>query len=757
MTKHFKGQHATAFILALVAMLLVVPRVGVSSSAPASILPNGWILRPPSGAMKQTGTMPQGATASPDGSVLAVVESGFNPPALTLYATRDLHLIRRIRLSGAFGRPVWTPGGILVAGANADAVFEVDPRSGAVRSFPVGKNTWPASVAVCGRFVAVATNKDGSVRIGSLDHLGRARPTYVGAQPGNLTFSAHGRRLFVAIRSASYVAVVNVRTGAVQHLQTELHPTDVLLRRGLLYVAQSDADTVGVYDAATLKLVREIFVGALPPFIGSSPNALATQGGSIFVSLGAANEVAVLRGGKVAERLPAGWYPTDAIPVKNRLFILDGKGEGTKPNPGFDVMSSGFHDYVAAIEYGSIRVISLTGSSPPTNPQGQRGFRLRPPVGTIVRRGGPITHVFFILKENRTYDQILGDIGAGNSDAKLAWFGQRVTPNQHALARRFGIFDNFYASGEVSDTGHNWADTAIANDYVERYWPSAYGGRNDDDHVLDGAGAHVPRNGYMWDAARRAHVSFRDYGEMAQLPGDGDHTITAPSLARHYDPKYVSWNLGYSDLDREKEWQREFERFVKSGTVPQLEYMWLPNDHTAGSRAGQLTPAAMIAQNDYATGLIVQAISHSSIWPSSVIFITEDDAQDGADHVSDQRTTLYVVSPYARGGVIHEHYSTVGVLRTIELFLGIEPLTTYDATAVPLYAAFTSVPKLAPFDALAPEIDLTARNMKTAYGEHRSAIANFKKPDAVPAKLLTDILAHNRSFTLASGRNSRSL
>jgi hypothetical protein len=749
----FPRRIAATLALCVTALLIVVPRAVLSSSTTANVLPNGWTLRPPSREITQTGTMPQGGAASPDGSVLAVVESGFNPPALSLFATRDLRLIRRIGLTGAFGRPVWTPGGILIAGANADAVLEVDPQKGTVQTFPVGKNTWPVSVAARGALVAVATDRDGSIRIGSLDGLSRARAIHVGGQPGGFAFSEDGKRLFVAIRSASYIAVVNLQTATVRHIPTDLHPTDVLVKSGMIYVAQSDADTIGVYDAATLKLDRDIFVGALPPFIGSSPNALASQGDSIFVSLGAANEVAVLRDDKVVERLPAGWYPTDAIPIRDNLFILDGKGEGTKPNPGFEVMRPGFQDYVAAIEYGSIRVVSLAGTLPPANPQGQSGFRTRPPHGTIVRNGGPIAHVFFILKENRTYDQILGDVGFGNSDAKLAWFGQRVTPNQHVLARRFGIFDRFYASGEVSDSGHNWADTAIANDYVERYWPPAYGGRNDDDHVMDGAGAHLPHNGYMWDAARRAHVTFRDYGEMAQLPGDGNNTITAPSLVNHFDPKYVSWGLSYSDVDRESEWHREFEQFIKSGTVPQLEYVWLPNDHTAGSRPGQLTPAALIAQNDYAVGLMVQAISRSDIWRSSVIFITEDDAQDGADHVSDQRTTLYVVSPYSRGGVNDDHYSTVAVLRTIELFLGIKPLTTYDASALPLYSAFTSAPNLAPFDAIAPEIDLTARNAKTAYGARRSEIANFSRPDAVSAKVLTDILAHNRSFTPTPVRN----
>jgi hypothetical protein len=413
------------------------------------------------------------------------------------------------------------------------------------------------------------------------------------------------------------------------------------------------------------------------------------------------------------------------VPFGDKLYVIDGKGEGTKPNLDFDVMSRSFHDYVASIEYGSIRVINLNAAQPP-NPQGAQGFSAAPPPHTVLRAGGPIKHVFFILKENRTYDQILGDMPQGNGDPKLVFFGALVTPNQHALAQRFGLFDNFYASGEVSDPGHNWADGAFANDYVERMWPPAYGGRNDNDEVLSGHGAAVPARGCMWDEARRAGITFRDYGEMALMPEvDGHPPSTAPSLGNRFDPHYVGWDLDYSDLDRYKEWKREFDGFVATGTLPHLEYMWLPNDHTAGTRAGRLTPAAYIASNDYAVGLIVAAISHSKIWKSSAIFITEDDAQDGADHVSDQRTTLYIASPYARGGVVHAHFSTVSVLRTIELLLGMKPLSAYDATAVPLYAAFGSTAHLQPFDAIPYKIDITARNSKAAYDDHM----DLSRPD----------------------------
>jgi phospholipase C len=365
----------------------------------------------------------------------------------------------------------------------------------------------------------------------------------------------------------------------------------------------------------------------------------------------------------------------------------------------------------------------------------------------VVRPGGPIKHVFFILKENRTYDQVLGDLPAGDGDKTLTWFGARVTPNQHALAAQYGLFDNFYASGEVSESGHFWADMAFVNDYVERTWPSVYANRDTVDDALSGIGSPIPRNGYIWRAADAAHISFRNYGEMSAVPTPfGPASDPDKHLEKLSDPHYETWNLDYSDLDRVKEWRREFLDFVRQGDVPQIEYIWLPNDHTYGSRTGKLTPVAYVAQNDYAVGRIVDLISHSAVWPSSAIFITEDDAQDGADHVSDQRTTFFVASPFARGGLTHHHYSTVSILRTMELILGLKPLSEYDATAVPLYAAFTAKPQMRPFDAIAPKVSLTSRNAAGAYGAKVSSALDFTHPDATGGHALLHILAHNHAI-----------
>ena len=731
--------------------------LGLLAAETGAVLPNGWLIHPPAGPIVQTGTMPQGAAASPDGKMLAVVESGFNPPALHLFATADLRSLAVIPLAGAFGRPLWRDARhVLVAGANAGELFDIDAVTHSILKFAMPPKSYPVAVAFAknGSLLAVATDNDGAVRIGSLATIARQKAIAVGLHPSGLAFTPDGATLFASNRAASDVVAVDTRTFRTQQIHVGLHPSDLLVANRRLYVALSDADTVGIYDAARRTRIADVFVGddvqgaRLP---GSSPNALARSGDTIFVSLGASNSIAVLRGQRVIGRVDAGWYPTDVVPIGNRLFVIDGKGEGTRPNPRFNPLGTDNRDYVAAIQYGSIRVYR-TGAASAGGGNAQGAIARRTLGRAVVRAGGPIRHVFFILKENRSYDQVLGDMPQGNGDPKLVWFGKNVTPNQHALAGRFGLFDNAYTSGEVSDPGHNWADGAFANDYVERFWPPTYGGRRDNDDVLVGFGAGRAQNGYMWDAAERAHVSFRDYGELAPNPPGEPVAPLAPTLHGRFDPRYMSWDLDYSDVDRFTEWRREFDRFVRTSSLPQLEYIWLPNDHTYGSRAGKLTPASFVAQNDYAVGLMIDAISHSPVWRSSAVFITEDDAQDGADHVSGQRTTLYIASPYARGGVQHGHYSTVSVLRTIEIILGIAPLSVYDATAVPLYDAFTTQANMQPFHAVPPRVSITARNARTAYGASRSAALDFSRPDAGPPGALLDILAHN---VLPAGLDSR--
>lgn len=718
------------------------------AGAAPTVLPDGWTLKPP-GVLARTGTMPQGFALSPSGSMLAVVESGFNPAALSLYRVPRLSRIATVALPGAYGRPVWADSRhVVVAGANDDAVLVIDVRGKGVRRIRLPKGTNPVYLArAANGLYAVASAGDAAVRIGRLDELGRARPIPIGGLPGGLAFGAGGSTLFAAGISNNALLAIDARSGRViARTAAMIHPCSILTTAAKVYVSECDSDRVAVYAPRGLRLITRIAVGndTRTHLLGVSPNALFAQNDLIFVSLAAANSVAVIRDDRVVGRMPAGWYPTDVAALGEDLYVLNGKGEGAHPNPDFRY-PQGSRGYVAALEYGSLRRYALPSTfAMEGNAQGSSSWNVDE-TSSVLRAHGPIRHVFFVLKENRSYDQILGDVRAGNGDPHLAWFGGKVTPNEHALAARFGLYDNAYVNGEVSAAGHMWADSAFADDFLQRSWPGYYAQRFDLDDLKGGGDASTPATGYIWQAARRAHVSFRDYGELMD-PGKTPRAPwipDVPSLRGYCDPNYAGFDLDYSDVDRAREWEREFQRFVSAGTLPQFEFIWLPNDHTYASRPGKLTPDAYVAQNDYALGRIVQAVSHSRVWGSSAIFVMEDDAQDGPDHVSDQRTTLFVVSPYARAGVHHDHYTTVSVLRTIEMLLGIRPLSTYDAMALPMYDSFTAHADTRAYTELAPQIDITRRNQKTAYGAQESARLDFSRADAIAPATLGRILAHN--------------
>lgn len=735
------------------AAVLAVGALGAAAVS-TTVLPTGWRIGAPQGLVARVGLWPQGIALSPDGSHLAVVDSGTIGPDVRVLDARTLAPIAAIDLKGAFGRPAWIDAThVLVAGQNADAAFVVDITANTARRIDTATGSWPAAVAVApdGTTVAIANDTDGTLAIASLKG-GAAATIPVGAHPADTLFSTDGRTAFVALRGERSVAAVDVASHAVRKIETGMHPCALLLDGSTLYVGNADDSSIAALDTVSGRIVRTIDVrlhGPSGASFGASPTALAADAGHLYAALGQENAVAVIdRSSWNVRRIPTGWYASGvAVARDGSVFISNAKGENVVANPQmrpFERNGSRI-GYTGASLFGSIRIAHAADAIDDATfaaryvpaPRVARG---------IVHPGGPIRHVIYIIKENRTYDQVLGDVAGADGDASLVLFGRNVTPNQHAIVARFGVFDNLYASAQVSADGHNWSTAALANDYLERMWPSEYGGRRQGYDSEDGAVASVPHNGYIWDAAARAHVSLRDYGEFVTNPEvrEGDSTTKMPNLIGNIDPKFPGFDLQISDLSRYDEWHREFAGYVRSKNLPALEIVRLGNDHTAGTRPGALTPNAFIAQNDLAVGRIVEAVSHSPYWSSTAIFAIEDDAQNGADHVSNQRTTFYLASPYARRGVHHAHYSTASVLRTIELLLGLQALTSYDLYAPPMDDAFGSTPDLRPFVATVPGINLHAVNTADAYRAKESARMDFTDADAADAATLNDILMHVR-------------
>jgi len=379
------------------------------------------------------------------------------------------------------------------------------------------------------------------------------------------------------------------------------------------------------------------------------------------------------------------------------------------------------------------------------------------PVGSPIPRtvGGvsPIKHVFYVIRENRTYDQVLGDVTSGNGDPRLTIFGRDITPNAHALAQNFVLFDNFYVDADVSYNGHSYSTAAYATDFIEKMWQTSMVGRGG---IYLGEGGGFMRNpfgnlaapalGYIWDYARRANVSVRSYGEFvahtSRSPsGDVVAMESVPGLRGRVAPAYAGWDLDIPDGKRIDNWLTEFRQFEANGNLPQLSIIRLPNDHTAGTRAGSPTPRAMVAENDLALGRLVEAISSSVYWRDSAIFVLEDDAQSGPDHVDSHRSILLAAGPFVKRGVVdHTFYTTSGVLRTIELILGLPPMSQYDAAATSMYNAFTGTPNLAGYRHVDPIVSLTERNLPSSFGSAQSLAMDFTIEDRAPEALLNEIL-----------------
>lgn len=728
---------------------LAVLAASALAEGPRRVLPTNWWITAPSGAVAGTAPMPQGIALSPDGATLAVVESGDGPAGVRFFDAQTLRERGYAPLKGAFGRPAWDGNGhVWVALANLHALGYVATGGALERTVDTGDTTWPDAVALSpdGRYVAFSDDTNAhaglvNVQTGAIEHT---IPT--DRHPGDVAFSPDAQQLAVANRGASTITLIAVATGRAQTVEAGYHPAALAYSPDgtRLNVALADDDAVAVFDPAAAKLLARIQLG-LSDGAGASPNALALgRDGKLYVSCGALNAVAVIAGGRRTGLIPAGWYPSAVAVSGGALYVANGKGERSRANPQFNPFAGKRDGFVATSLVGSVREIALTEAVQTALVLGNVEQIVHAPVGTVVRAHGPIAHVVYIIKENRTYDQVLADMPGGDGDRRLLLFGARVTPNQHAIAKRFGLFDRAFSNAQVSADGHNWTDAAFANDYLERFWPNTYANRRAVYDYEDFADASIPRNGYLWDAAARAHISYRNYGEFVTNPSSTGSEVTTheAGLKGHTSTSYPGFDQEFSDIDRVAIWMRDFRNDVRSGTMPALEFVRLPNDHTAGTKPGSLTPEAYVAQNDYALGQLVDAISHSRFWRSTAIFVLEDDAQNGPDHVDDQRTTFYVASPYARGGADHTRYSTAGMVRTIELILGLQPLSTYDAHARPMYPAFRSAASSQPYAAIRPPIDLKQVNTKAAYGAQRSARMDFRDADRANPAELTEILYH---------------
>jgi len=545
------------------------------------------------------------------------------------------------------------------------------------------------------------------------------------------------------------------------------NPNDMCLTKNghYLFVANANDNTVSVIDTKNRNVIETLSTSLFPDApTGSTTNSVALSENEkmLFIANADNNYLAVFDfdepgHSKSLGFIPTGWYPTCVRVVNNTIFVSNGKGFTSKanpygPNPARKVEAVKYQEgdeqkpkkvqYIAGLFRGTMSMIPVPDEAQlsvysqavyENTPYNKEVENLAEGVATnpIPRRYGdvsPIKYVFYIIKENRTYDQVLGDIPEGNGDTSLVLFGEDVTPNQHKLAKDFVLLDNFYVDGEVSADGHNWSTGAYATDFLEKNWPTSYGGRGGEYNAEGTRDVANNKNGFIWDYCKRYGVSYRTYGEFAD-----DYTPNIPVLKDHFCPYYTSWDQMVMDTTRFYQWQQEFDSLLAENAVPQFNSLRFINDHTMGLRKGHLTPFAQVADNDLAVGLFVDYLSHSPIWDESVIFIVEDDAQNGPDHVDAHRTTAYLAGGYVKRHFIdHTMYSTSSMLRTIELILGLPPMSQYDAAATPMWRCFSDTINSAPFNYLPARVDLKEVNVAMNKYQQMSEEFNFAIEDRAP-------------------------
>jgi YVTN family beta-propeller protein len=621
------------------------------------------------------------------------------------------------------------------------------------------------------------------------------------ARPGDFTNLSDGTPIVAdsstGAASTGTVSVVDLSTAQqTGSIPVGLEPTAMYLDGRTLLVANSNDDSVSVIDTTAKRVTQTFNVNPLPgSTVGSYPSAITMPDADhILVSIGRDNAIAVFHyNGPVSPvqyqgLLPTDWYPVNvAMDTKLGEIVVTNdkgigargpestiaKGPGTNPATGHNTYDDtgslttfslpsyadlGHYTHQVFVDNGWEHL--LESHPAPSTAAAAIPARLGEP--------SPIKHVFLIVKENRTYDQVFGDIGKGNSDPSLAQFGANVTPNQHALANTFGLFDNFYDEGTLSADGHNWLMQADANDYIEKEFGAFFRSYP----AQGGDALAYQRDGFLWNAAQRAGLTaaaFGEYNNFFNVPSTGYPTwqqwyqdsqilegkasgpmpvpenkystySDIPSLNAIDDHAYPRFDLNVPDQYRTDVWLQSFQQSEKTGNLANLNMLWMPDDHTSGVGSGDPNPIAQVADNDLAVGRVVDAISHSQFWKSSAIFVVEDDPQNGVDHVDGHRSTALVISPYAkRGVVLGNYYTQLNMVKTIEQILGIQPMNQEDRAAEPMFAAFTNHPDFTPYNTIPNQIPLTAGLAGVTAGTAEQAVrsaADGSAKTVIPAAMM---------------------
>jgi len=769
----------------------------VGSSDNGFVLNTGWKIQP-AGTSIPLSTLPMSHAVSPDGRRVAVLNGGYNPASVNLIDPEARRVTAEAEIGDGWRGLAFSPSGAeLYAGNGARGsitAVSVEGDSLTVEKridlFPGEKAGSPhliSEIAVQGNSLLVSDAEQDRVLVVDAKAGKTVRSLAVARNPYAMQLSPDGKSVWVSSWSTAQVVAYNLVDGKeIARVAVGAHPTEMLWLpavdedRPRMAVACANTNDVFVLEEQDGHWrVRERLNLALTPRqpVGMTPSALALSpdGQTLYVACSDANAVAVVdveaEDSKVLGFVPTGWYPTSvrALPG-GRLLALNGKGAGSYPNPDgpnpnrWPVAGGALKvkmQYVASMQRGSAELINpfddrqlqqYTRTVRENSPYrdsllDNAGIPQGNPVPSVLGGATPIRHVILLMKENRTYDQVLGDLKGGNGDPNLVLFGENITPNHHKLAREFVLLDNFYVNADVSADGYYWTTAAIAPDTIQRTWPMDYARRVYAKSRPTPEGVRLAPGGHIWDRAAEAGVSFYNYGfaaiNLAHPPDKGIQIqdVEDPVLKPHTNYRFRQHDRSYSDIDRIRVFLDDLAEWEKGGDMPRLVLMTIGNDHTEGTTPGIRSPISCVADNDQSFGVMVEGLTKSKFWASTAMFVLEDDAQDGADHVDSHRSIAYLISPYTRRHAVDRSlYNTTSVLRTIELILGLKPLTVFDAAARPMWSALQNEPDLTGYTNEPPRVSLTQKNPAKSLTAARSAKLDFSASDLADDDELNDIL-----------------
>lgn len=757
------------------------------SAQKKTLLPNGWTLSP-AGRSIPLGDLPLNIAVSPSKKYIAVTNNGQSVQSLQLIDPKTEKELDRVVIPKSwYGLQFSADEKTLYAsGGNDNWILKYAIANNKLQlkdSIKLG-DKWPTKISPAGialddakKLLYIVTKENNSLYIADLATKKIIYKDTLNDPAYSCILSPNKKELFISVWGGKRVLVFN--TGfrkVIDVINVGENPNELLLSKNgqLLFVANAGDNSVSVIDVAKRK-VLEVLNAALYPDAptGSASNGLALSEDqkTLFVANADNNCLAVFDVSKKGFSrskgfIPTGWYPTNVKVIGKKIFVANGKGFSSManpdgPNPAGRSEEVNYQSgdkkpkkkpvqYIGGLFKGTLSIIDIPSeatlasysktvySNTPYTKQkeslskGEEGN----PIPMKLGDPSPIKYVFYVIKENRTYDQVLGDVKEGNGDTSLVLFGEKITPNQHKLVKDFVLLDNFYVDGEVSADGHNWSLAANANDYLEKTWPTSYGGRGGEYDAEGNREVANPDRGFIWDYCKRAGISYRTYGEFAD-----DYKANIKILENHFCPYYTSWDQRVRDTTRFNQWRHEFDSLLAKDAVPRFNSLRFINDHTEGLSNGRPTPFAHVADNDWAVGLFVEYLSKSPIWKETAIFIVEDDAQNGPDHVDAHRTTAYLAGGFVkRNFVDHTMYSTSSMLRTIELILGLQPMSQYDAAAEPMWRCFAKQVDLTPFQSVPPQIDITEKNHKKTASAKLSETFDFSKEDRIPDLLFSQVI-----------------